>query len=224
MSCPYDSWEPPTIAFCERRLCGWIAEPANAASNIIFLLVAGYLWTGYRTRHGALAGVTVGAFLIGIGSFLFHATATRAGEVLDLSAMYIFSSLFVAFNAKRLWRLENRATLGVLCALWALSVVALVASGTSGIAIFIAELVFALGCEVRLFQRDQRGVRYRSFFALISLFALSYFAWNMDYWRVWCDPDNHVFTGHAFWHVANGLCLGLFYDFHRQFHGESQTA
>ncbi len=215
--CPWDGFAPPTIAFCENRLCGWIAEPSNTWSNLIYFGVAAYLFAKYRTRHGALAIVTLASLLIGLGSFAFHASATRAGEVLDLAAMYVFSALFIAFNARRLWGTSGRATLGILAAVWGGSVAILLVSGASGIPLFIAQIVASVALELKLFLRDRGRVRYGYFAALGGLFLFSYFVWNMDYWKVWCDPDNHVFTGHAFWHVADGICLVWFYEFHRQF-------
>ena len=38
-----------------------------------------------------------------------------------------------------------------------------------------------------------------------------------DATRVWCDPGNHWFNGHALWHLLTALVLYLLFQFHSQF-------
>ena len=39
MDCPYTAFDPATIAFCEERLCAWVAEPANAFTSLTKTIV-----------------------------------------------------------------------------------------------------------------------------------------------------------------------------------------
>src|SRR5690606_5856714 len=116
--CPWSRFDPGTIAFCERRLCAWIVEPSNTWSNLAYIAVGLYLlWICRDRRHEALSAVGVTAVLVGIGSFAFHATGTFIGEVLDVSAMYLISGLFITFNTRRLFAWSERQLLALYVAL-----------------------------------------------------------------------------------------------------------
>lgn len=42
MNCPWNTYKPSTIDFCEENLCSWIVEPASTYS-CIFYIIAGLL-------------------------------------------------------------------------------------------------------------------------------------------------------------------------------------
>jgi hypothetical protein len=220
-ACPWDRFAPATMAFCERRLCAWVVEPANTWSNVSYVLVGFWiLWSqqerGRLRTPLTLVGVT--AILVAIGSVAFHGTGTFLGEVLDVSAMYLISGLFITFAAKRLFLLSDKA-LQLLYWSVALSAIGLlVATRVSGIPLFVLHVTVAVIFEAALFRRHARGlVDYRPLWALIAFFTAAFVVWNLDVSHVLCDPDNHVFGGHAFWHLTNAFCLWFFYVFQRQF-------
>lgn len=150
LSCPWSGLEPATISFCEERLCAWVVEPANTWSNLAYIFVGIYLL--WRQRHDLKSSLTafgVTSVLVGIGSDL-HGTGTRLGEILDVSAMFLISGLFVAFAAKRLWSLSDKRTISLYVVLCALSIVWLIVSRSSGIWLFAAEITVAGLAEVAL--------------------------------------------------------------------------
>src|SRR6476659_1787457 len=101
-ACPWAELPPATIAFCERRLCALVAEPSNAWSNLAYLAAGLYLiGRSVRRRGGPVVAIGVASVLVGLGSFAFHATGTRLGEVLDVSAMYLLSCLGLVFALRR---------------------------------------------------------------------------------------------------------------------------
>lgn len=221
-SCPWDGFDPGTVAFCERRLCAWIVEPSNAWSNIAYLLVGlAILWHRRSRLSSALAMVGYTAVIVSLGSFAFHATGTFIGEVLDVSAMYLISGLFITFAVKRYYGWSDPRLIRLYGALSAVSIALLIATRVSGIPVFALQVTVAVLIEIVLFRRFRQApdasVSYKPMLALILLFSVSFLAWWLDISHRVCDPDNHVFTGHAFWHVSNSLCLWFFYAFHRQF-------
>src|SRR5712671_5207289 len=102
--CPWSGHAPATISFCERRLCAWIVEPSNAWSNVAYVLVGLFIiWRNSERSRDARTAIGVGAVLIGLGSFSFHATGIRVFEIVDVSTMYVISGLGLTFALKR-WR------------------------------------------------------------------------------------------------------------------------
>lgn len=212
--CPYGDWTQPTVAFCEARLCDVIKEPSNAWSSLAYL-VAGLLllWRpGAPAKNEARAiGVTTG--LVGIGSFFFHMTGSFAGELVDLSTMYMVSGLMLTLELNRWLRLEGNR----LYALWALLVIVPIGLVTQfhtvGIVLFAAEIgttVVLLFLEPKLLP----GADYRPMYALQTTYAVGSLIWLSDLTKVLCAPDNHVFTGHAMWHVLGATCMVIF-SYHR---------
>jgi hypothetical protein len=52
MTCPWDALEPGTVAFCEARVCAWVAEPSNAWSSAAYVLAAAWLAGTHAARAG----------------------------------------------------------------------------------------------------------------------------------------------------------------------------
>src|SRR4051812_47615397 len=94
-SCPWDGFASPQIDFCERNLCGWLVEPANAVSSLAFCAVGIYLLKRARKdkTRGSLGLVGLFSILIGVFSFLFHATMTGWGNFLDLTSMCVLGAV-----------------------------------------------------------------------------------------------------------------------------------
>lgn len=219
MSCPWSFLEPAELKFCEERLCGWVVEPANTWSNIGFIISGVLILLAARQswRTGSvLTGVT--AILCGIGSMLFHATGTRLGEVIDVSAMYLISALFVTLNLQRMRSWAGAKTWLFFGALSAGSVAFMLTSGSNGILLFTSQLVFFGLSEIYMAFHPERYPAVRKHFYALSLtFGLSCAVWLLDLHRIVCIPDNHILGGHALWHLLNGLALWFYFRYQETF-------
>jgi hypothetical protein len=219
MSCPWGFLEPADLKFCEERLCGWVVEPANTWSNLGFI-VAGWMILkasrGKRRAGSLMTGLT--SVWVGVGSTLFHATGTRWGEVIDVSAMYLISALFVTLNLQRIrsWSGLRAAVFFMLLAVG--SIVMLVWSGANGILMFTAQLVFFGLSEVWMaFYPDRFPAERKHFYALSLTFGVSCIVWLLDLHRIVCIPSNHVLGGHGVWHLLNGLALWFYFRYQESF-------
>lgn len=210
-SCPWSDHAPGTISFCEAKVCAWIVEPSNAWSNLAYVL-AGILILRLAQRRAPLVLIGVAAILIGIGSFLFHGTGTRWGELLDVSAMYLLSGLALAFLLRRLVPMSTLGFVGGYVAVVAASVLCMIALRTNGILVFAAQITAAVSAETYLYLRrpHDRYPSYRHQTWMVASFALAFTIWNLDKWSVLCDPDNHLVTGHAIWHVLTAVAIVCF--------------
>ena len=105
--CPWDGHEPAALHWCERELCAWIEQPANTWSNLAYVIVGVVIWRRAQREHKRpLAAIGAIEVLIAFGSFYFHASSTYLGEVMDVSAMFLFSGYWLVFN---LWRFHGPA-------------------------------------------------------------------------------------------------------------------
>jgi hypothetical protein len=153
----------------------------------------------------------------GAGSVALHATSTLAGQLIDQSIMFLESSFFIAFIVWR-WRGWPAARLaGLYAALVGATTALLLAFPRLGIVLFVAHVLLFLGIELGLYARDRGRTRYGALVAVGITFALSWAVWWRDLLSVVCNPDDHVFQGHAVWHLLGALSFYFWYRHYAQF-------
>ncbi len=95
------AWTQQSDHFCERVDLSYGAEPLNSLTSGMFLVAAYVMWR--RTRgHGLPLADTLICILalIGVGSFLFHTSATRWAMALDVASVWLFLFVYL-FAANR---------------------------------------------------------------------------------------------------------------------------
>lgn len=209
--CPWEGYAPATIAFCERRVCAWVVEPSNAWSNVAYVLVGiAVLWRCRPWGSTARWAIGIAAILLGLGSFAFHATGIRVFEVLDVSGMYLLSAIGLGFAGRRLFGWSDGAVVACIVGVVVASSLVMVALGNDGIAVFGIEMLLIIASELHLRVRNPPGAGIwlvRTVVVLLVALAI----WVLDIRGPLCDPDNHLVTGHAVWHVLTALGI-LLYD------------
>ncbi|HXS99327.1 MAG TPA: ceramidase domain-containing protein [Elusimicrobiota bacterium] len=213
---PWFGWSPATMHFCEALTAGPLAQPANAVSSLAFCAVGVSLYRTMQEKN-ALLLFPISAFLVGITSFLYHASWTFFFQVFDVSSMLMLSCLLMSFNAARLSLVDKRRLPVVYVALLVLSIAALVTlRGKSGEYIFGVEIALVAAMEAVLARR-RLGTDYAPFLKALAVFLAAYAIWLTDVHELVCAPDNHYLQGHAVWHVLNAFCFYFLYRFYRQF-------
>jgi len=212
-------WPPATMHFCEELTHGLLVQPANAISSLAFVVVGLYLFRIVRDRSIFLL-FPISAVLVGISSFLYHASWTFFFQVFDVSSMFMFSCLLLSFNAWRLKILTERQLPIVYAALLAVSIAGMVTlKGKSGEFIFAAE-VAVVAISEGILARRRTGTEYEFFLWGLGIFLLAFGIWILDVKEIVCDARNHYLQGHAVWHVLNAFCFYFLYRFYRQFRPE----
>lgn len=211
--CPWTSFSPSTLDFCEENLCAWIVNPGNAWSCMAFVIGGFYLWN--RAKNLMLPHLRlVAAASIGVGllSFVLHATVTYWGEVLDLSSMYLIGGLMVIFNLQKLYpsRLNQKLSQQIYWGMFILFLTLTLVYRGIGIPLFALQIITA--CISEFILRKRRVIRsnYRWLVITLATFGISFGFWLLDVTRVWCDHSNHWINGHVVWHYCNALAL-IFY-------------
>ena len=201
--------------FCERLTPGLIAQPVNTWSNLAFILagvsVGVHADRARRRRTGFLYASPVypavfasAIALLGPGSMALHATMTIWGGRVDVTSMYVFIGLVVAWGLTRLYELSGPAFAG----LYAVILLGLIATKfvlpINSDFVFGAMVGVATVINVVLVRRRPEIVlRHRYVLAAAGFFAAAFAVWLPS--RTGgplCAPDFWL-QGHAVWH---GLC------------------
>jgi hypothetical protein len=98
------SWFSPVDAYCERLGPGFWAEPANALTNVAFLIAAfgAALLLARRKSSDPATGLLVGlTAIIGVGSFLFHTFAVVWASLADVIPIAVFILVYFYLAMRR---------------------------------------------------------------------------------------------------------------------------
>lgn len=214
----YQGLKPSTHQWCEEKICGPIREPSNAFSNVSFLIIGIYIIAHCSKKKFAhLRVLGIFSILIGLMSGVYHATSSFEGEVLDYSSMFLMSTYFVCANLARLYQWSGARLKWWALGIFVVSVGGILLLEVVGAIFFGLQLAFAFWLELLLWKRSVVNYGYRPFLLSSLLFAIAYLFWNLDRLKILCDPNNHILTGHAVWHILNAVAILFIYRFYSQF-------
>ncbi|MDF1561430.1 MAG: ceramidase domain-containing protein [Deltaproteobacteria bacterium] len=209
--CPWADWTPPNIDWCEENLCAWVVNPAGTWSNLAYVLFG--LWMTYSLRRHPdplLRAFGPVAIVVGLLSGIFHASYTFFFQFFDFVAMFLFAFLPLVLNLRRLGAVSSqrgmRWYLGGVIGMSALVPVGFALELPIQMLVFVLILVI-VGQEVYLRVKKLPATALGLFVVgLILLGAGATFS-ALDLSRVYCDPTDHVFQGHAYWHILTATSL-----------------
>lgn len=222
-ACP---WTPvrewgglPNVKWCEETLCSWVSEPANTWSNLAYLVVAALIFLATRSSTSRTERFwPTAAFWVGVTSLVYHMSVTFLLQVFDFFGMYFFFGLVLLLNLIRLGVLSKERLFVVLwssiAGLTAFTVVvAKLSLPVQGIVVVLlgATLVTEAIASARSRPRLVWFFVCLAFITVAGLFSAS------DVSRRWCDPHDHVFQGHAIWHVLGAVAIYAAFRHYRQF-------
>ena len=219
----------PNIKWCEPTICSLFSEPANTWTNLAYILAAGLMAVLLlRKPNRTMRWFPLAVFVMGAGSFIYHASNNFLSQLGDFVGMFFWIYLILAINMRRYGFLGRGAARGVY---WAL-----VLGSSLGIwGLYLLEFPFQItiavlalvivASEVGLyFKSGQRAGHYSAFVLCLALLAAGEVFSLLDVNRIWCQPDNSFLHGHVLWHLLGGLAT-LFAFFHyRQFELDSASA
>lgn len=208
--CPWSGWAVSEMHFCEARLCAWIAEPANAWSNLAYVMAGIFIFALGRNRE-LKAFFAIASVCLGIFSFAFHASGTQAFHILDVASMHMMSLIFCSLNLVRL-NLISRKNWQLVYWIVNASILAsmILIHEMLGLFVFGASLAIAILLELYCWRKNKtlNGV---NFGIAIAIFGLAFAIWLLDKTGVWCEPDRHWLQGHAIWHLLCAVVICFMY-------------
>lgn len=213
--CPWDILKPSHINFCEAKLCSLIVKPAETWSNISFVIVGILvIYLSKKENQKQLSPIGYIGIVLGLFSGFFHASGTSLGSWLDISSMYLLTGVAIAYNFKRLY---GWAFMPTFLALVIPSSLIVYFFEVLGLLVFALHFITALAVELVLYRKKQTDTDYKPLLWMLGIFLVAWSVWWLDLTKVWCDPDNHYFSGHALWHLMTGTTFYFIYRFYRQF-------
>ncbi len=216
-NCPWSSYTQATVSFCEAQICNIIVKPAEAWSNVGYVLFGIYIIHRCQrelNKHLLILGIV--GVLLGIGSGIFHATGTFFGEYLDVSGMFLYVVMGIVFATRRLFKIKFSLMIPLFIFLQILCMSLLWFIKPIGITLFGLLFTGVLILELALYKRDRNIIDYKYFFLFIGTFGIALAVWLLDIFKIWCDPNNHYFSGHSFWHLVTSLSFYFNYQFLKQ--------
>ncbi|MFA5051562.1 MAG: ceramidase domain-containing protein [Patescibacteria group bacterium] len=222
--CPYANLATPVIKFCEPNLCSYIVQPANAWSNLVYIIVGIlilYLARGQRKTLLWWLGPIV--ILIGLFSFTYHASYTSIGQMFDLGSMFLFATFLLVLNLQRIkpgLKYSTATWLYVLTVILCLAIMYTIRTLKGfniGILVFGIELAVVLALEAVAWSRTPKYLLNHILTALL-IASVAAVIWMFDYTHLWCDANTyHYLNGHTLWHILTGISFIFVYLFYRQF-------
>ncbi len=212
----------PDRIFCEGVHSGAIRQPMNAWSSVAFIPIG--LWVARRAfldyvpslhmppvRRDKLYGYIYGLALVimGIGSWVFHASLTYVGHFFDVAGMYFLGAFLFTYSISR----KIHQSSGSFVLLYAAIVVPLVVlqwywPDTSRVA-FGGLVLGALAVEIFV----HKSLGNRLFLWSVESLAAGFGVWILDETKLVCRPYSYL-QGHALWHLltaVSALCGYLYF-------------
>jgi dihydroceramidase len=211
-----------THCFCELPRAGaLVLQPANSWSSLGFVVVGCWIMFGRRRAADETAfagwpalwfGLT--AVVIGVGSFLLHATLTLWGQFYDVLGMYLLSGFMLAYAVQR-WRgLSNGAAFALYASIVAFLVSLLWIMPETRRWLFAIALVLAIAAELAFARPRRPGVRAALFGYGLLANTVAFAIWILDNTLTFCAPDS-LLQGHAIWHLLGATAVYLSYLYYR---------
>ena len=216
-SCPWGSWPQLPPAFCEQPICSWVREPANTWSNVGFIVVGIVLFLATRAparRH--LRSVAWITLLTGAGSAFFHASETLPGVVFDYAGM-TFGMLFMLHVCGLRMGMARLPLNAGLAAVFVVTLATLLFTEKAVRVVYAFEGLVCAASELWMFLRGPRAESYRYSLLFWAIFIPAFVAWTLDSTGAVCNPANHVFNGHAAWHLLDAVSFWFLFRYYEQF-------
>lgn len=222
--CPWSGWTPPNVDWCEEELCSWVVNPADTWSNLAYIalgigMMVALARIPQRERFPGLVLFGPASILVGIFSFVYHASYTYFFQFFDFVGMFVFCFVVITANALRLGVIgRDRQWLLFGCGVAASSaLVPLVSQTLVPIQSLVAVLIATVIAQEIVIARRRAGPEpaYPVFATALVLLAAAGAASLADVTRTWCDPTNHWLQGHALWHLLTAASLFVLFHFYR---------
>lgn len=225
-------WGVPTstIDWCEENyvVSTYVAEALNTVTNSVFIALALFsTFSSYKNKLGTrFVFSSLGFFLVGVGSWLFHMTLQYHYQLLDELPM-IYATCIPFWSVFSEFKTRNQSIavgVGIFTAANTLTVIYLYFKDPTihqvAYALLNAGIIFQ---SINLTYKHVKDPRKRLELFLVMItgvctFLLGYLLWNMDIHfclfarstrRSWGMPYGFLLEGHGWWHIFTGT--GVYY-------------
>src|SRR5258708_25688993 len=222
---PWATWQPATCrpdhCFCEAIRGGAVAQPADTWSSLGFVLVGLLIaHTPSRGDHNPMAAYRriygYALVLIGLGSAFFHASLTFAGQLMDVSGMYVLITFALLYGLARIYR--TRRVKFMVAYVGTNILLFLVQAMIPGVRryVFALLVIGVLGVEIYRHRKSVMSIQSKWLWRAAGIMAIAFAIWVLDITKTVCAPYG-VVQGHAIWHLLRAVATFCLY---RYYHAE----
>lgn len=204
----------PNVNWCEPTQCSVINEPANAWSNLPYLIVALVLYKKLKNKPLNTFSWTIA--IMGLFSFTYHATNNYLSQFFDFIGMFLMMSFVLAFEVKRFFSSDKVSFCSIYWFLVFLNTLTFTLFGIVDWPVQTIMMINTLpiiALEMIASWRDQKLHKLNYFVLSIGSLAIAQGFALVDIHRIYCKPDNLFFHGHVIWHIVSALGM-LFAGLH----------
>lgn len=211
--CPWDRWHttfgPPNVRWCEARNCSFIQEPANTWSNLSYIFIAFVIFLKFKEKNWKVAReLGLVTLFLGLFSFVYHASNNFFTQILDFLGMYLFTSYLLAFETKKLFpkigwcqrRLYWIYLFANSLLFWIFHLLKFPIQLT-----ILLQILVILYLEFKSLKNLSNPKPNPSFLTAMAFFFCAQVFSVLDLTRIICQPENHLFQGHAIWHILGAI-------------------
>ena len=149
----------------------------------------------------------------GLGSAFYHASLTFAGQVLDVSGMYVLISFALLYSVSRIWKQTRIAFLRSYLGMNAVLLCIQIYNPGARRFLFAILIILVLGIETYSRRRAAILLESKWLWRAAIIMAVAFMIWILDITRIVCAPTS-LLQGHAIWHflgAVSGACLYRYY-------------
>lgn len=233
-------WQPascmPNRCFCEALHDGFVRQPANAFSNLAFVLVGLLLiaiarddWTRgvkdnrMQTERSYPIIFGIAMIVIGVGSFFYHASMTFVSQWFDLMGMYLFTTFALVYTYARLRPIRSPMFLLAYAVMNVMLGYLLIVNPEVRRQTFAAVVYAIIALEVLVLLVERPKIKMRYFFSALITFAVGYAIWIPDEANLNCNPSSLI-QGHAVWHLLAAVAAFLLFLYYRSENGNAEPS
>jgi hypothetical protein len=217
---PLAKMAPPNVNWCETNLAGYITEPANTWSNLVYLVLCIILYKQTKNiKDSNLKKIVPAIFIVGLSSAVYHASYNFFTQLFDFIGMFLMTNFFVGLNLIR-WKKLTYAGFNKFYILSNLICTSLAVFfyliNFPLQSLILVQALFLIFSEVTL-RMSSKDANYKPFLYAIGFILVAITFSLLDVTRAMCFPDNHFFQGHATWHVFSAVALYFAFTYYKQF-------
>ena len=197
-------WFAQFDGYCERTDFSYWSEPANALTNLAFIIAAVVMWR--RSAGLPIARLLCAiVFAIGVGSYLFHTHATGWAALADVAPIGMFILVYFFAVNRHIWPMPLWPALGVTALFLPYAAIAVPVFERIPF-IRISDFYWTVPLLLLLYAwllRSRPGIT-SGFLIGAGILSLSITLRSLD--EILCAA--FPIGTHIFWHCLNGLMLG----------------
>jgi hypothetical protein len=198
---------------CEAIGDGWLLQPVNALSSLIFSAagLAMMIWANRVDGHERTLRTVFGAAMIatGVGSFLFHGFDSGVAQFLHDITFLVTIWILAVINVSEMRDWPRQVGWGIVAVGAGVFSVALLIGPQITNLLTVVVTVALVGADIVAYRRGSARTRWYWVALVAMLLAVGAFVLGRS-GGLLCDPAS-VLQGHAAWHALSAIAITAYF-------------